>query len=416
MLKNSAAAVASGYDLEDIGRRNKGTRRRNRSAENLLMQQQMPSCGTKACAVARAQTHYRLETAMIHCNDAPTIRADVEMIKHQKKRKKRGAAAKEEVVLPPAVQELVPVDQVPQPLPDSEETASVHDSEVANDRKASITTVIDTTKEGSADSTSRRPSREEQEIESDARLLAAKDEADSVAEVVRNRRRSRQKSLPGSVSLNLEDIEWVREPPRRKMSEAPPRPQPQPRTPSSRATPTPPPPPSKPKPKPKPRSQHKRKNSYRAAQEKGPIDEFWYIDRDRERTKSSGNLFEEERWEKREKNSLRPRNSSSMGNILDKSSDIEYTPLRQQQQPRLPAVLTETTLGRTGGAAEDRSPQKPNKSSASGGVKRKLRSSYHYERHPLSHSTTILLEDSTPIVPNRSPATPDVWVARTIKA
>ena len=40
---------------------------------------------------------------------------------------------------------------------------------------------------------------------------------------------------------------------------------------------------------------------------------------------------------------------------------------------------------------------------------------------PQSHSTTAILteddDDQTPpIVPNKSPATPDVWVARTIRA
>lgn len=44
----------------------------------------------------------------------------------------------------------------------------------------------------------------------------------------------------------------------------------------------------------------------------------------------------------------------------------------------------------------------------------KLRSSYHYERHPLSHSTTSILNESTndphPIIPNKHPGTPDVWL------
>ena len=47
----------------------------------------------------------------------------------------------------------------------------------------------------------------------------------------------------------------------------------------------------------------KRKNSYRAAQEKNPIaDEFWYVDKDpnRERTRSSGNLFDDERYYERQ--------------------------------------------------------------------------------------------------------------------
>ena len=53
----------------------------------------------------------------------------------------------------------------------------------------------------------------------------------------------------------------------------------------------------------------------------------------------------------------------------------------------------------------------------------KLRSSYHYERHPLSHSSNTILMDSAsstkdpvPILPNRSPGTPDVWVPRPVRA
>ena len=54
----------------------------------------------------------------------------------------------------------------------------------------------------------------------------------------------------------------------------------------------------------RPRPLFKRKNSYRAAQEKNPIaaDEFWYVDKDpnRERTRSSGNLFDDERYYERQ--------------------------------------------------------------------------------------------------------------------
>ena len=136
-----------------------------------------------------------------------------------------------------------------------------------------------------------------------------------------------------------------------------------------------------------------------------------------------------------------------MGNILDaRQSSLEYAPL---PPPREPANKSTPT------PPPPPLPLKPqniyanvaSSSMAAANTKCKLRSSYHYERHPLvrvlvfheriflmffakhelinlcpqSHSTTAILteddDDQTPpIVPNKSPATPDVWVARTIRA
>ena len=120
-------------------------------------------------------------------------------------------------------------------------------------------------------------------------------------------------------------------------------------------------------------------------QEKNPIadqDEFWYVDKDpnRERTRSSGNLFDDERYYERQvAKSVRPRNSASMGNILDvtRQSSLEYAPLPPPREPKGKANPTPPPL-----------PLKPqsiyaNVSSSGTTTKCKLRSSYHYERHPL---------------------------------
>ena len=82
---------------------------------------------------------------------------------------------------------------------------------------------------------------------------------------------------------------------------------------------------------------------------------------------------------------------------------------QQQQTPTTPSSRSRnpSSDGMVGGSA----------AAALASKTTKLKSSYHYERHPLSHSTTMLVDDDpTPLVPNKSAGTPDVWVVRTIKA
>ena len=145
-------------------------KRRNRSAENLLYTQRSPSTVETSPMVETTppaaestvpQVNFRLETALIHC-DAPTIRADVEMLhSHKKKKKKKKATVastaavaptpeskptpairKSKQPLPPAVEASPPKPMRSPPLP--EESLTSEDG--MSERKASITTVIETTK------------------------------------------------------------------------------------------------------------------------------------------------------------------------------------------------------------------------------------------------------------------------------
>ena len=118
------------------------------------------------------------------------------------------------------------------------------------------------------------------------------------------------------------------------------------------------------------------------SQETNPIadpDEFWYVDKDpnRERTRSSGNLFDDERYYERQMaKSVRPRNSASMGNILDvRQSSLEYAPLPPPREPKSKASPPPPPL--------PLKPQSIYANVSSSSTKCKLRSSYHYERHPL---------------------------------
>ena len=160
---------------------------------------------------------------------------------------------------------------------------------------------------------------------------------------------------------------------------------------------------------------HKRKNSYKEAQERQPID--WYCLK--ERRKSIGNIEDEAR--RSERPEPRPRNSSSMGNILSHEESEDFLPSREEmaKSRQRYSMVSAAGAGKAGpvsaGAGQGLTAGARAKSN-------KLRSSYHYERHPLSHSTTTILnecsssKDPVPIVPNRCPGTPDVWVLRTIKA
>ena len=155
---------------------------------------------------------------------------------------------------------------------------------------------------------------------------------------------------------------------------------------------------------------HKRKNSYKEAQEREPID--WY--NLQERRKSIGNFEDEQRRAERQQHQeVAPRNSSSLGNILTHDdSDGAFLPRDEAAKSRQRYSMASP------GKPATSAPLTPGTRAKSS----KLRSSYHYERHPLSHSTTTILnecsssKDPVPIVPNRCPGTPDVWVPRTIKA
>ncbi len=161
---------------------------------------------------------------------------------------------------------------------------------------------------------------------------------------------------------------------------------------------------------------HRRKNSYKIAQEKELVGESM-----RERRKSMGDGLEEGRVTKQhaQRALLSSRNSSSLGNIL-----------QEEQQRMSPLNFEEEVLRRPKRRAKNgnKSGGTPSRNSY-GAVEQcptvvptsvNLRSSYHYERHPLSHSTTTILnansDDPEPIVPNKCPGTPDVWVPRTVKA
>lgn len=196
---------------------------------------------------------------------------------------------------------------------------------------------------------------------------------------------------------------------------------------------------------------HRRKNSYKRAQESEIIEIEM---RESERRKSFGHL---EGPGKRIKSNFGGRASSSMDNILTDDTE-RFVSFQLEEGGRIFArqgsnnsssmvELNEESLkssakrerscrprSRTGvSSLEDvMPPERPQnvttRRSKSGSVgealghhpttsnatSSKLKSSYHYERHPLSHSTTSILDDSTedphPILPNRYPGTPDVWL------
>ena len=175
---------------------------------------------------------------------------------------------------------------------------------------------------------------------------------------------------------------------------------------------------------------HRRKNSYKKAQEREPID--WNSDIFRERRKSSGNLDEEEQMWRRKRMRQRlaaERNSSSLGDILSSFEKEDNNIVLAEEEKR-----KKSGSGKKSGAKKKstgKSPVKRKKSinsnnnnnnnpsmTPAAASSKKLRSSYHYERHPFSHSTNSILtmttEDPLPIVPNRCPGTPDVWVPRTV--
>ncbi|TRY78598.1 hypothetical protein TCAL_06908 [Tigriopus californicus] len=152
---------------------------------------------------------------------------------------------------------------------------------------------------------------------------------------------------------------------------------------------------------------HRRKNSYKQAQEREFIDDWLGA---QERRKSIGHLEDEI---SRYTPEVKPRTSSSLGNILQADDEIgRFRPLQPspstQTVIRIPIASLEPA-GHLPGGHDLKDPRRS----------QKLKSSYHYERHPLSHSTTTILDstkDPRPILPNRSPGTPDVWVPRSIKA
>ena len=145
-----------------------------------------------------------------------------------------------------------------------------------------------------------------------------------------------------------------------------------------------------------------------------------------ERRKSFGN-FEEEQARSAAKRSraMTQRNSSSLGNILgdcsqpssfDEGGGLTMLTLEEQTLMRLVNQRATSAGRRSKNGSDDNvgADTTPSRST-------KLRSSYYYERHPLSHSTTTILsgggdDDALPIVPNRCPGTPDVWVPRSVKA
>ena len=177
---------------------------------------------------------------------------------------------------------------------------------------------------------------------------------------------------------------------------------------------------------------HRRKNSYKIAQEKEPLE--WNQISMRERRKSMGDSLEQEQRARAaaaegksagKRRGMYPRNSSSLGNIISSQEEEQRaSPLnfdqqitrrphqgqakKRKKQPSSSASAKKYHSGDYSAAA----------ASASAATSVNLRSSYHYERHPLSHSTTAILDsdDPQPIVPNRCPGTPDVWVLRTVKA
>ena len=94
-----------------------------------------------------------------------------------------------------------------------------------------------------------------------------------------------------------------------------------------------------------PRPLFKRKNSYRAAQEKNPIagDEFWYVDKDpnRERTRSSGNLFDDERYYERQM----ARSVNSEQKNTNDEANLNNSPPGPSGRGTAPAWATSSTPG-----------------------------------------------------------------------
>eukprot|EP00095_Tigriopus_kingsejongensis_P008223 maker-scaffold604_size126151-snap-gene-0.35 protein:Tk08223 transcript:maker-scaffold604_size126151-snap-gene-0.35-mRNA-1 annotation:"conserved hypothetical protein" len=142
---------------------------------------------------------------------------------------------------------------------------------------------------------------------------------------------------------------------------------------------------------------HRRKNSYKRAQEKAPIDDWGY---GRERRKSIGHLEEEYPPVVLEVN---PRTSSSLGNIIQSDDESDrFRPMQDSPSTQTVIRIPIASIPPAGSLQSSFDPrgQRPHK----------LKSSYHYERHPLSHSTTTILDsshDPEPILPNRSSATPN---------